>query len=179
MTTESVWIASQRRDGTKLAWHVRIRGKSQFIGASIIKPNLFIHPSVRLSITWVTLTIYLSMYLCLSIHGSTALCWTLAAFSVSWSFIQSIEHLFGDQLSQGRFLHIGQHKENKRTQTSVPWVRFEPIILMFERAKIVHALDCAAHRSLTDIKWYKFCSTDYCGIFFEEHALWGHPVWAH
>jgi hypothetical protein len=34
--------------------------------------------------------------------------------------------------------------QNKRTQTSVPQVEFEPTIPMFERAKTVHALDLAA-----------------------------------
>jgi hypothetical protein len=34
--------------------------------------------------------------------------------------------------------------QNKRTQTSIPQVGFEPTIPVFERAKGVHALDCAA-----------------------------------
>jgi hypothetical protein len=34
--------------------------------------------------------------------------------------------------------------ENKRTQTSMPRVRFEPKTPVFERAKAVHALDLAA-----------------------------------
>jgi hypothetical protein len=34
--------------------------------------------------------------------------------------------------------------QNKRTQTSMPRVEFEPTIPVFERAKTVHALDCAA-----------------------------------
>jgi hypothetical protein len=34
--------------------------------------------------------------------------------------------------------------QNKRTQTSMPWVGFEPTIPAFKRAKTVHALDCAA-----------------------------------
>jgi hypothetical protein len=34
--------------------------------------------------------------------------------------------------------------QNKRIQTSMPWVGFEPIIPVFERAKTVHALDRAA-----------------------------------
>jgi hypothetical protein len=36
------------------------------------------------------------------------------------------------------------YKQNKRTQTSVPLVGFEPTILVFEREKTVHALDFAA-----------------------------------
>jgi hypothetical protein len=46
--------------------------------------------------------------------------------------------------SQGRCLHTRHHEENKRTQTSTPQVGFETTILMFERAKTVHALDRAA-----------------------------------
>jgi hypothetical protein len=34
--------------------------------------------------------------------------------------------------------------QNKRKQTPLPWVGFEPTIPAFERAKPVHALDCAA-----------------------------------
>jgi hypothetical protein len=37
-----------------------------------------------------------------------------------------------------------QHKQNKRTQTSMPRVGFEPTIPEFEQTKPVHALDCAA-----------------------------------
>jgi hypothetical protein len=40
--------------------------------------------------------------------------------------------------SQGRYLTKTQ---NKRTQTSMPWVGFEPTVPVFERAKTVHALD--------------------------------------
>jgi hypothetical protein len=46
--------------------------------------------------------------------------------------------------SQGRYLHTEEHKQNKRTQTSTPWVGFEPTIPAFERAKIVHALNSAS-----------------------------------
>jgi hypothetical protein len=46
--------------------------------------------------------------------------------------------------SQGRYLHAEQHKQNKRTQTSMPSVWFELMVPVFERAKTVHALDRAA-----------------------------------
>jgi hypothetical protein len=45
---------------------------------------------------------------------------------------------------QGRYLYTGQHKQNKRTQTYMPQVGFEPTIQVFERAKTVHALYRAA-----------------------------------
>jgi hypothetical protein len=44
-------------------------------------------------------------------YGSTALCWALAAFSVSWSYTQPVG-LFGWGISpsQGLYLHTEQHK---------------------------------------------------------------------
>jgi hypothetical protein len=41
-------------------------------------------------------------------------------------------------------MHRTTRTQNKRTQTSMPRVRFEPTIPVFERAKTVHALDRAA-----------------------------------
>jgi hypothetical protein len=46
--------------------------------------------------------------------------------------------------SLGRYLHTGQHKQNKRTQTSMPQVGFEVTIPAFEPAKTVYVLDRAA-----------------------------------
>jgi hypothetical protein len=40
--------------------------------------------------------------------------------------------------------HRKTQTQNKRTQTFMPWVGFEPMIQAFERAKAVHALDRAA-----------------------------------
>jgi hypothetical protein len=40
--------------------------------------------------------------------------------------------------------HRTTQTQNKRTQTSMPRVGFEPTIPVFERAKTVHALDGAA-----------------------------------
>jgi hypothetical protein len=40
--------------------------------------------------------------------------------------------------------HRTTQTQNKRTQTSIPWMRFEPTIPAFEGAKTVHALDRAA-----------------------------------
>jgi hypothetical protein len=46
--------------------------------------------------------------------------------------------------SQGRYLHRITQTQNKRRQTSMPRVGFEPTIPVFERTKTVHALDSAA-----------------------------------
>jgi hypothetical protein len=60
-------------------------------------------------------------------------------------FTQSVGLLGrGISPSQGRYLHTGQHKQNKRTQTFMPQVEFEPTIPLFEWVKTVHALDHVA-----------------------------------
>jgi hypothetical protein len=67
------------------------------------------------------------------VYGSTVL-WTLAAFSVSLSYTQSVGILGrGISPSQGRYL-----------QTEQPEVGLEPTISVFEPAKTVHVLDRAA-----------------------------------
>jgi hypothetical protein len=68
--------------------------------------------------------------------------WTLATFSLSLSYTQLVR-LLGRVISpsQGRYLHTGQHKQNKRTQTSRPWFGFEPTTPEFYRAKTVHVSD--------------------------------------
>jgi hypothetical protein len=59
---------------------------------------------------------YVSIYL--SIYGSTALCLTLASFSVSWSYTQSVGLLGrGISPSQGRYLQTQQHKQGINAQT--------------------------------------------------------------
>jgi hypothetical protein len=51
----------------------------------------------------------------------------------------------GDQRVATRLpAHTGQHKQNKRTQTSMSQVEIEPTIPMFEREKTVHAQDRAS-----------------------------------
>jgi hypothetical protein len=67
--------------------------------------------------------------------------------------------------------HIGQPQtHNKRIQTSMPRVGFEPMIPVFERAKTVHALDNAAtvigrrNYIYTQILWTKniyICQNEY------------------
>jgi hypothetical protein len=83
-------------------------------------------------------------YYCCYYCGSTALCCTLAAFSVSGSYTHSVG-LFGQGISplQGLCLHTEQHKHKKThtLQTCMPWVGFEPTISVFERAKTIHALN--------------------------------------
>jgi hypothetical protein len=79
------------------------------------------------------------------INDSTTLCWVLAAFSISLSYTKLVG-LFGQGISpsQDLYLYTGQHKHDKRTQTSTPRVEFEPTNPVLEGAKTVHALDGAA-----------------------------------
>jgi hypothetical protein len=90
-------------------------------------------------------TIYLSI--CLSISGSTAVCWVLAAFSVSWYFTQSVGLLGRGMSPVAKPLpsHRIAQTQNKRTQMSMPQVGFERTIPVLKRAKTVHALDRAAN----------------------------------
>jgi hypothetical protein len=51
----------------------------------------------------------------------------------------------GDQsVARPLLTHMTTQTQNKRTQTSMPRVEFEPATPVFERAKTVHALDRAA-----------------------------------
>jgi hypothetical protein len=52
--------------------------------------------------------------------------------------------------SEGRYLHRTKQTQNKRGQTSMPRVGFEPTMSVFERAKTFHASDRAATVSGTD-----------------------------
>jgi hypothetical protein len=80
----------------------------------------------------------------LFLYGSTDL-WTLTAFSESQSYMQSVGLLgLGISQSQDRYLYMTTLTQNKCTQTSMPRAGFEPTIPVFELAKAVHALDCAA-----------------------------------
>jgi hypothetical protein len=76
-------------------------------------------------------------------YGSTALCWALAAFR----FLNPIYDRTpwtGDQLvARPLREHRTAQTQNKRTQTSMPRVGFEPTTPVFKRAKTVHAFDRA------------------------------------
>jgi hypothetical protein len=84
----------------------------------------------------------ISIYL--SIYGSIA----LVNFGRFFSFLiyAQLVGLLGREMSlpQGRYLHTEQHKHRINAHTSMPRVRFEPKIPVFERAMTVHALGRAA-----------------------------------
>jgi hypothetical protein len=92
--------------------------------------------------TPIYLSIYLPIYL--SIYGSTALV-DLGSFFIFLISTQSVRLLGrGISPSHSRYLHTEQHKQNKRTLTSMPRVGFEPTTPVFERAKTFYALDSIA-----------------------------------
>jgi hypothetical protein len=98
----------------------------------------------------------------LAISGCTALV-ELGRFFSSIIYTQSVG-LLGREISppQGRYLHTEQHTntQNKRTQTSMPRVGFEPTISGFELAKTVHALDRAVNYFPTRHKPVGLCNED-------------------
>jgi hypothetical protein len=104
---------------------------------SIYQPTyLSIYLSIHLSI-------YPSIYL--SIHGSTVFLLDLGGlFSFLILYTVCTTHRTGDQ-PVARPLNADRtaQTQNKRTQTSMPRVRFEPTIPVFERAKTFRALDLA------------------------------------
>jgi hypothetical protein len=74
--------------------------------------------------------------------GSTALCWTLAGGGGGFHFLDLFYTVgrtpwTGDQpVKRPLPAHRTRQTQNKRTQTSMPQVGFEPTIPEFERAKI-------------------------------------------
>jgi hypothetical protein len=72
----------------------------------------------------------------------TVICWTLAAF---FSFVILYTPGTGDQpVSRPTPTHRTTQRENKRKQTSIPRVGFEPTTPMCERVKTIHAYDRVA-----------------------------------
>jgi hypothetical protein len=95
-------------------------------------------------------TIFRHSYQILSFYGSTALCWTLAAFSVSWYFTRSVGLLARGISPFERPLpaHRTTQTRNKRTQTSMPRVGFESSDRGFE-SHSRHALLCSVRTWVT------------------------------
>jgi hypothetical protein len=83
-------------------------------------------------------------------------------FSVSWSYTQSVG-LTGWGISL--YLHTGQNKQNRSTQTFMPQVGFEPRTAALERAKTVYASD----REATAIK----CETYVSKLYWEIRGWLG------
>jgi hypothetical protein len=102
--------------------------------------ELSIYLSICLS---VCLSIYISI--CLSIYGSTALFGPLPLFQFLNLYTIGTIPWTGDQpVARPLPAHRTAQTQNKRTQTSMPRMRFQPTIPVFERGKTAHALDRAA-----------------------------------
>jgi hypothetical protein len=95
---------------------------------------------IKLALLLITVFILLNVSLSLSLYDSTGL-WTLAVFQFLIVYTVSRIPWMGDQPI---VRPLSTQTQNKRKQTSMPWVGFEPMIPAFKRAKTVHALDCAA-----------------------------------
>jgi hypothetical protein len=88
--------------------------------------------------------IYIYIYISLALQPPWAL-----AHAFSFMIILQTVGLLGRVISssQGPYLGTGQYKHRINTythQTCMPCVGFKPMIPTSERAKTVHALDCAA-----------------------------------
>jgi hypothetical protein len=111
-----------------------------FIHLSIYLPTyLFTYQSIYLLIyLLIYLPTYLSIYLPMALRPFVGP-WPLFSFLI---FYTASRRLLGQGFSpsQGRYLHIGQHKHRKNAHR----YPFEPTIPVFEWAKTVHALDGTA-----------------------------------
>jgi hypothetical protein len=91
----------------------------------------------------VYLSIYLplSLYLYLPIYGFTVLCWALAACQFLNLYTGVRAPRTGDQpVARSLPAHRTTQTQNKRTQTYMPPVGFEPTVLVYKLAKTVYAL---------------------------------------
>jgi hypothetical protein len=91
-------------------------------------------------------------------------CWTLAGFS-SFLILYTLDRTpsTGDQpVTRPLPTYRTTQTQNKRIQTSMPWVGFEPTIPVFERTKTVHESDRSAtaigctsviHELITGLNW--------------------------
>jgi hypothetical protein len=88
------------------------------------------------------MTIYLSIYPSMALQPFIGP-WPLLKFLI---FSQSVGLIGwgGHPVARPLPAHRTSKTHNKLKQTSMPQVRFEPTIPVFERAKTVHALDRAA-----------------------------------
>jgi hypothetical protein len=130
-------IYTHTHTDTNIYFHIPIRiglGAAIAVFKTVWPPELVcvirpIHPSIH-------------PFIHPSIYGSTALCWALAAFSVSWSFCTVGRTPWtGDQcIARPLPTHRTTQRQNKLTQTSMSQMGLEPTIPVSERAKTVYAL---------------------------------------
>jgi hypothetical protein len=107
------------------------------------------NPTRGMHMSFLSLCLSVCLLVCLSIHPSTiASIWSIGH---PWnvSFLFSFLNLVGSTPSTGDqpvARPLSNTNKNKRKQTSMPWVEFEPTIPVLERSKIFHALECLRPR---------------------------------
>jgi hypothetical protein len=95
-------------------------------------------------ITHTCISIYLSIYLSICLSVTLKLLLDFGCFQFI-NLLTGRTPLTGDQpVARPLPAHRTVQTQNRRTQTSMPQVVFEPTILVFERPKAVRALDRAA-----------------------------------
>jgi hypothetical protein len=154
-----------KNEGSRFIWNVYNR-ISKYTSSYPTKQNLLIYESTAQKATWkkgfcnmlqtgqnnterqslfyrmsekssLILSIYLSIYLSMVLQS---FCWTLADFSVSWSYTQSAGLLGRDQpVVSSLPIYRTTKTLNKCTQISMLWVGFEPTTPAFEWEKKVRA----------------------------------------
>jgi hypothetical protein len=126
----------------------RLRGgRTNFLPLSEIEPRFLGHPARSSSLYRLSYYIHLIVIvICQSPYGFRIPFLDLGSFFSFLILYTAGRTPWTERISpsQGHYLHTGQHKQNKRKQTSMHWVGFEPTIPAFERAKTVHASDRAA-----------------------------------
>jgi hypothetical protein len=110
----------------------------------------------------ICISIFLSIYpsICISVYLSLCLSMAVQTFVGPWPLFRFLDFSpvgrtpwTRDQPVARSLSHTGQHKQNKRTQKSMPQVGYKPTIPVFQRVKTFHALDRAA----TVIGKYRNC----------------------
>jgi hypothetical protein len=72
------------------------------------------------------------------------LCSPFVVLKLLFQFINSLHSRYDSLAGMPARRTAATYTQNERTQTSMPWVGFEPAIPTFRRAKRVHAVDRAA-----------------------------------
>jgi hypothetical protein len=97
-------------------------------------------------------------HISLSIYGSARFLLDLGlffSFLTPWTRDQSVARPLP--------AHRTAQTQNKRRQTSMPQVGFEPTKPMFERAKTIHTLDCVATAIGSHFATFPIYSADHSG----------------
>jgi hypothetical protein len=102
--------------------------------------------SQPVSLTSILISLSMLLRFSKSMYGCTTLCWAFAVF-FSFLIFYTVGRTpwTGDQpVARPLSAHRTAQTQNKRTQTPMPQVGFEPTIPVFERAKTLHVLYHAA-----------------------------------